>query len=507
MSIVLSIKFLPQISDQLLCDYLCFVIEQLEKLDPESLLILAKQQQEEIKKLQHQLDQLLRHIYGQKSEKFVPSDPNQAILGFDLPELAQKQRAKETITYSREKKTHENNHKGRLPIPEHLPRVIQRIEPKIDLKGLRQIGEEVTERLECEPGKLYVVEIIRPIYAMDDSEGVIIAEIPSSPIEKGRAGASILALVTIQKYVDHLPLYRQIEQISRMGMEIPSSTMSDWVKRGAELIRPLYEAHVKRVLRSGYLQADETRIQVLDKEKKGKTHRGWYWTFRDPQSGLVLFDYHESRGREGPSEILKNFEGFLQTDGYEVYNYYDRNKITLFHCMAHARRYFEQAQGNDRERSEYVLKEMQKLYAAEKHCREHKFDPAQRLAIRQEQSVPVLESLHSWLKDHIHQVTPSSSIGKAISYALPRWEKLMLYATDGRLEIDNNLVENSIRPIAIGRKNYLFAGSHESAQNAAMFYSLLGTCRLKGIEPFAWLKNLFEVLPDHKANRLEELLP
>ena len=175
--------------------------------------------------------------------------------------------------------------------------------------------------------------------------------------------------------------------------------------------------------------------------------------------------------------------------------------------MAHARRYFEKALANDKERAEFVLKEIQKLYVVEKHCRDNNYSFQQRLEARQDKSLPVLKQLHQWLKETITQTTPASAIGIAVSYALPRWEKLMIYCSNGKLEIDNNLVENSIRPIAIGRKNYLFAGSHDAAQNAAMFYSLLGTCKLKGIEPFAWLKNIFEVLPEWKANRLEELLP
>ena len=463
-------------------------------------------QRSQIQKLQHQLEQLLRSQFGSKSERYeAPS--GQITLGFNLPPLAQTEKKKETITYEREKRSGTSNHKGRLPFPEHLPRVDEIIEPKEDVSEMIKIGEEVTERLDCDPGRLFVTRIIRPKYAKENKQGVVIAELPSSPIEKGKVGASVLALIIIQKYVDHLPLYRQIEMFKRMGMEIPSSTMSDWVKTAAELIAPLYEALVKKILQSDYLQADETRIQVLDRDKKKKTHRGWYWTYRDVHSGLVLFDYHESRGREGPSERLKDFIGYLQTDGYEVYNQFNKKNITHVLCMAHARRYFEQALDNDKERSEYVLKEMQKLYAVEKYCRENNLSVYDRLDLRQEKSVPVLQELYQWLKDTVVKVTPTSAIGKAIAYALPRWERLMLYAHDGRLEIDNNLVENAIRPIAIGRKNYLFAGSHEAAQNAAMFYSLLGTCKLKGIEPFQWLKNLFEILPDSKANKLEELLP
>jgi transposase len=469
----------------------------------------------QLQKLQHQLEQLLRHTFGKKSEKFL-LDPSQVSLGLDMPVIEKPAAIKQTITYERERSSGKSNHKGRIAFPEHLPRIDQVIPPKEDISGLKKIGEEITERLECDPGKLYVRRFIREKFAKENNEGVIIADLPSSPIEKGRAGASVLALVIVQKYVDHLPLYRQIGQFKRMGMAIPSSTMSDWIKTAAELITPLYEVLVKKILQSHYLQADETRIQVLDRDEKvdpnklqgrGKTHRGWYWAYRDPLTGLVLFDYHESRGRAGPAEVLRDFNGYLQTDGYEVYNQFDKKAITLIHCFAHARRYFEQALDNDRELASYALMEIQKLYAVEKHCRENAYDIFQRLDLRQKKSLPVLQSLYLWLKEKVTQVTPSSAIGKAIGYALPRWERLMLYAHDGRLEIDNNLVENSIRPIAIGRKNYLFAGSHQSAQNAAMFYSLLGTCKLKGIEPFAWLKNILEILPDYKANRLEELLP
>lgn len=466
-----------------------------------------REQALQIQKLQLQLEQLLRVIYGSRSEKYSSVDSSQMSLGFEVPALSIPEKKKETITYQREKPSVERNHKGRIGIPDHLPRVEEIIAPKEDVSGMKIIGQEVTERLECDPGKLFVRRIIRHKYAKTNNDGVIIADLPSSPIEKGKVGASVLALIIIQKYVDHLPLYRQIEQFKRMGMEIPSSTMSDWVKTAAELIAPLYDVLLKRVLRSNYLQADETRIQVLDRDKKKKTHRGWYWTYRDTQSGLVLFDYHESRGREGPGGRLKNFEGYLQTDGYEVYNYFNTGKITLVHCMAHARRYFEQALNNDRELADYALKEIQKLYAVEQICRENKLSLNDRLDLRQGKSVPILVSLHQWLKEKVVEVTPTSAIGKAIAYALPRWERLMLYAQDGRLEIDNNLVENSIRPIAIGRKNYLFAGSHESAKNAAMFYSLLGTCKLKGVEPFSWLNNLLKILPDHKANKLEDLLP
>mgnify|MGYP001178134782 FL=1 len=498
------------------------MIETQEKFNNAALLTLVQQQQSQlqqqnsqlekkdfqISKLQHQLEQLLRAFYGSKSERFTASaDPNQIPLSLDVECISAPEVKKETITYDRNKRSTSPNHKGRMPLPDHLERKEIIIEPLEDITGLTRIGEEVTEQLEIEPGKMFVKKYVRPKYAKPQGEGVLIGDLPSFTIGKGIAGPGLLATIVIQKYLDHLPLYRQIEQFKRLGVEIPASTMSDWVAMCLDVLEPLYETLKRKILTCNYLQADETPIKVLDRNIKGKTHLGSYWVYRDPVSGLVLFDYRKSRGREGPREILESFEGFLQSDGWSAYPGFDTNKITLFHCMAHARRYFEQAKDNHAELSAYALKEIQKLYAIERRAREEKLNHDQRRELRQHEALPVLNQLHQWLKENIVKEPPASSMGKALSYSLKRWEKLMLYTGDGKLEIDNNLVENSIRPIAIGRKNYLFAGSHQAAQCAAMIYSLLGSCKLKGVEPFEWLKNIFEILPDSKANRLEELLP
>ncbi|MEO7157057.1 MAG: IS66 family transposase [Vicinamibacterales bacterium] len=460
-----------------------------------------------ISKLQHQLEQLLRTIYGKKSERFVPNLPDQIELPLDITPVAAPEVKTEKITYERKKSNGKSNHKGRLPIPDHIKREQIRLKPLEDITGLVKIGEEITEQLEYRPGELYVKQYIREKYARPNGEGVLIAPLPNFIVQRGMAGAGLLAWIIVQKYVDHLPLYRQIEQFKRFGMPVPSSTMSDWVAMSLKELTPLYEVLKRKVLGSNYLQADETPIKVLDEKKKGESHRGYYWVYRDPQSHLVLFDYRESRSREGPTEILKNFEGYLQSDGYSAYENFNKGKITLMHCMAHARRYFDQALDNNRKLAEHALKEIQELYSIERFARENQLTHVERYDVRQESSMPILNNMHRWLKENIMHVTPKSAIGTALSYSLSRWDKLMIYANDGRLEIDNNLVENSIRPIAIGRKNYLFAGSHDAARRAAMIYSLLGTCKLKKVEPFSWLKNVFEVLPDWKFNRLEELLP
>jgi transposase len=221
----------------------------------------------------------------------------------------------------------------------------------------------------------------------------------------------------------------------------------------------------------------------------------------------VFFDYQPDRGREGPTEILKEYKGFLQTDGYGVYEKFDNDGIVLMHCMAHARRMFDEAISNDKQRSETVLLGIQELYKIESKAREEEMNYEQRKELRQQFSVPILLALKKWMLENVALVTPQSLIGKAIGYSLSRWDKLSIYAEHGELEIDNNLVENAIRPVALGRKNYLFAGSHKAAHRAGMIYSLLATCKHNGVEPYAWLKNVLQILPDHKANELHLLLP
>jgi hypothetical protein len=261
-------------------------------------------------------------------------------------------------------------------------------------------------------------------------------------------------------------------------------------------------------LNSSYLQADETTIKVLDKDKKGKTHLGYYWVYRAPLKNMVLFDYRQGRGGGGPQEVLKNYKGYLQTDGYEVYEHFAKTEgITLTGCMAHARRKFIEAQNNDSVRAEYILMHMQTLYELERQAQQEQLTVEQRYALRQEKALPILDTLHEWMKYNYQSVTPQSPIGKAIAYSLQRWDKLCVYTTNGALLIDNNLVENSIRPVALGRKNYLFAGSHNAAQRSAMIYSLLGTCRINNINPYDWLRDVFEKIPTHPINKIEDLLP
>jgi len=457
--------------------------------------------------LQEELTQLKRMIFGTKSERFIPSVvAGQASLGFDV-ETVVPAVGKQAISYTREQQRGNKVHTGRLPIPSYIERIKIEVAPEETVTGLKCIGEEVTEELEYKAASFYVNQYIRKKYAKANGEGIIIGSLPSRPIEKGIAGAGLLANIVIEKYVDHLPLHRQIKRFKRAGMDIPPATISGWVHATCNLISPLYDVLKQEVLKQDYIQADETPIAVLDKDKEGATHQGYNWVYHAPGIRMVLFDYRHGRGRDGPKEILKDFHGHLQTDGYNAYDTFDNEEITLLHCMAHARRKFEQALNNDKERAEYVLHLLQKLYAIERKAKEENYTHVQRYELRQAESVTVLQSLHGWFKENIIQVLPKSLIGEAITYSLKRWEKLSLYTTDGKLEIDNNLVENVIRPVALGRKNYLFAGNHDAAQRSAMLYSFMGTCKLRGVEPLHWLKTTLAKLPDHKANQLHLLLP
>lgn len=475
---------------------------------------LYEQSALEVLYLKQQLSQLQKMIFGSKQERFVPAETNTSQLSLDIQAetvAACSVTGAQKITYTRRDVRVEQKplqHPGRMKLPESLRREQIIIEPAADITGCKKMGEEITEVLEYQPGELYVKQYRRNKYARPGGEGVLIGELPVRPVEKAMAGPGLLAQVVIDKYADHLPLYRQMQRFERSGIKLPYSTLTDWVSATCKLIAPLYEALKAEVLQSNYLHADETPIKVLDKDKKGETHRGYYCVYHNSIKKLVLFDYREGRSREGPSEILKNFTGYLQTDGYNAYDVFDKqNQIRHIHCMAHARRMFNEALDNDKTRAEYAMGQIQQLYALERRCSQQGLSYAQVKHVRQQGAVPILAALGHWMKEQYMQVLPKSSIGKALAYSIERWEKLSRYTEDGMLNIDNNPVENSIRPIAIGRKNYLFAGSHEAAKRSAMLYSLIGTCKMHGVEPFAWLKNVLEIIPTHPINKVKELLP
>ncbi len=459
--------------------------------------------------LKQELAQLKRMIFGSKSERFIQQAPGQLSLDLGVEQQATQEAETEELTYTRKKSGGQKKESPvRLPLPSHLHREDHVIEPKEDITEAKKIGEVITEILEYTPGKFYVERYIRPKYALANEAGVVIGELPSFPIPKGNAGAGLLSHMAISKYQDHLPFYRQAKQFKRQNMIIAESTMNGWFAASCRLLEPLYEKLIEKAQQSSYLMADETPIPVLTKDKPGATHKGYHWVYYSLLNKLVCFDYRKGRGREGPEEFLQSFRGALQTDGYAAYNKFENQQgITLLACMAHARRKFEQAKDNDYERAEYALKKIQALYKIERDAREQELSFDQRKELRQKESVPILSELENWMKNQLSEVLPKSSIGKAITYTLKLWKRLTRYTQDGSWEIDNNPVENSIRPVALGRKNYMFAGSHEGAMRAAMMYSFLGTCKINDVEPVAWLKDVLTRISDHSIQKLEELLP
>jgi transposase len=476
--------------------------------------------QYQILSLKLQLDKFKKMLFGSKSERFVATDDNktnlQLKLDLDAETIAACKITDATkIEYIRTKTEVTPNppkaHPGRMKLPEHLRRETTILQPDTDVTGLKKIGDEVTEVLDYNPGELYVKQIIRPKYiqpATDNTGTVITASLPGRIMEKCMAGEGLLAQIVVDKYIDHLPLHRQLQRLQRAGVTIAQSTINDWVKAVLTHITALYEAHKRLVLACGYLHADETTLKVLDENKKGTTHLGYYWVYHNSKEKLVLFDYRPGRDKEGPNDILKDFQGYLQTDGYIAYEDFDKRPgIILMQCMAHGRRKFTEALQNDAVRAEYALSMFQKLYAIERKIKDDGLSEQATLELRQEQSVPILKILKEWMTAEYLKVVPKSAIGQAIGYCLPRWDKLSIYTTNGSFKIDNNTIENALRPVTIGRKNYLFAGSHEAAQRGAMIYSLFATCKFHNINPYTWLKDVLERLHLYKTSNITGLLP
>lgn len=469
----------------------------------------------ELQAARFQLEQLRRMIFGSKRERFVSNiDINQLRIEFEpksaeIEESVKAEREKIRVEYERKKPKKE--HHGRMALPAHLPVIETIIEPTEDTTGMVCIGKDVTEELDYTPGTLHINRTIRLKYMTpQDEQGnqhQVIAEL-NRPIPKCIASAALLSMIFTDKYVYHLPLYRILQRINKMGVTIPSSTMESWVKLGAELIRPLFAVHRLCVFSEIYQMIDESPIKVQDRDKPGACHQGYLWVRYGPLSKSALFEYYKSRSNKGPIDDLSSFKGYIQTDGYSGYTYLaSLQGITHLSCWAHARRYFDKALQNDQQRAGHVMKLIQLLYAIEALARESEMSHDERHALRVEKSLPIINEIGAYIYQNKSLVTPQSPIGKAFEYCSNRWTSLQNYLTNGMLEIDSNLVENSIRPLALGRKNYLFAGSHEAAQNIAMFYSFFATCKSHDIDPQKWLTYVIQNINDTKTSGLKDLLP
>lgn len=478
-----------------------------------------------IKELTAQVAWLNRQLYGRKSEKLPVFDPNYPDLFADqfgdLLKQAEEKRDEAVSQLPKEEKQTQKQKRQVRKMLEDLP-VLEtiRLKPEgIDENLYKKIGEEVTRIVEHEPGKLYIKEIIREKWGLRNNvilpnpgmSSVLIKPMPLLPIYKGIAGPTLLAEILLQKYEYHIPYYRQIQQYCHLGLKgLTESTIDGWFKKTVELLKPLYYVLMAEVMKSDYNQADETTTPVIDHVKK-KAAKEYLWMVRSVIQRLVLF-YYDEGSRAG--EVIENlankyhFKGYLQCDGFAGYEtaFKTNSAVTLVNCMAHIRRHFEKALAENRPMAEHALTEIQHLYKIEHMCDDAKLSLKERKDKRQELSKPIMEAMKLWMETEGVKYSESSEIGKAITYAYTRWDNMMHYLNDGRILLDNNLAENAIRPITLGRKNYLFCGNHEAASNMAVICSLLATCKAHDVNPRLYLNSIIADMPYMEKATQEELL-
>lgn len=484
----------------------------------------------QIHKLTDQLAWFRQKYFGKSSEKHIAEDPNQRKIdwaGLDVLEeeqVAIKEAEKELIEYERRKPEREKGKALRQPLPEHLRREIEVIEPEGVQDNWVRIGEEVTEILEHKPGEIYVRRIERPKYAVKQSPGeetivnepeelpaIRIAPMPLLPLPRSNAGPSLLAELMMNKYFYHLPFHRQIAIFKMIGVRLPASTVNGWFQGAGDLLRALYLRLKELVLTSDYIQVDESTIPVINNEKH-KASKAYLWMVRSVMNNLVFFHYDKgSRAGKVVVDLLKNYQGAVQTDGYQAYSIYEQKQgVLLLGCWAHARRKFSESLGEDETGAGYALAQIAKLYQVEEMAADQEMDYGQRAELRKRLAYPILCAFEKWIVGYYPKALPGGRMSKALAYTYNLFMRLSRYHLDGRYLPDNNLAENAIRPLAVGRKGYLFCGNHEAAENAAIMYSLLGCCKASDVNPREWLTDVFSKIALYNSNYnldLADLLP
>ena len=473
--------------------------------------------QAEIERLQLLIAKLQRMQFGRRSEK-LERQIEQLELQLDELATAQAEPPAASPTPAAAGPAAPGRKPGRRPLPGHLRREKRTILPKEtacpDCGGkLKTLGEDVSEILEYVPAHFHVIQQVRPKLACTHCDKIVQAEAPSRPIARGLAGPGLLAHVLVSKYCDHLPLYRQEEIYARVGVELERTTLADWVGGASQLLQPLVEALRRHVMAAAKLHADDTPVPVLA-PGLGRTKTGRLWTYvRDDRPAGdaappgVWFAYSPDRKGEHPQGHLRHFAGTLQADGYAGFDkVYETGRIREAACWAHVRRkFYDLHVAHHSPVAQEALERIAALYAIESEIRGR--PPDERREIRQTRARPLLESFHQWLESCLTQLSQKSDTTAAVKYALGRWEALTRYAEEGGLEIDNNAAERALRAVALGRKNYLFAGSDTGGERAAILYSLIGTAKLNGLDPESYLRDVLSRLPDHPISRIEELLP
>ena len=473
------------------------------------------------RQLQHQMEQLMRRFLGRKSEKL---DPNQLQLIFaELHALGLREESEEEASSKSDDEDEEppsesprrrrRGAHGRRRLPKHLPR--ERQEYRLSAKErecscgtqMAEAGEKVSEQLEYVAATIKVIQHVQIQYACRQCEETVkLAEKPLQPIDKGLAGPGLLAQVVTSKYADHLPLYRLEGIFERFGVSLSRRTMCDWIGALADLANPLVEWMKVDQLKSKKIHTDDTSVPVLD-PSLGQTRRGRLWVYlgHEPHDHIV-FDYTPSRERDGPASFLEGYSGYLQADAYSAYDgIYAGGEVIEVACWAHARRKFIENMSVERGDPFTALAFISQLYQVEREAKE--MTSRERRDFRQEHALPVLAAFKEWLDEKARLYLPKSEMAKAIGYVQRQWDALKRYPEDGDLAIDNNAAERALRRVAVGRKNWLFVGNDEGGRRAAIFYSLVASCQLHGIDPFHYLKDVFRRLPTQHAGALAELTP
>ena len=470
------------------------------------------QLKDQVADLTYQHEWLKRQIYGQKSERFIPAQDAQCALPLEGLAAAQPpETTTQTITYSRKNPNANKTPHGRDEIPSHIPRVIINIEPDYDASGMEMVGEKKTEQLEYKPAQFFVNCYVRPVHATvhNGQRTLLCPDLPPLCIDKGKLGATVVAHTIISKCQDHLPHYRIARMISRdCEMDIPESTIRDAFKQGLMLLDAIVHRLTQIALSSSYLQMDESTLRVMIQPTQGKSRQGYMIVRHAPLEKIVLFDYQKTRNVERGKMLLTEFKGTLQSDGLNLYPIICKDlSLTPAGCMDHCRRGFEKALTNDKQRATQALDLIRPLYAVEEIARKEELTAEKRLELRKEKSASVYDGFIAWCGETLKHTTPKSPIGKAVIYALERKAELGRFLEDGKIEISDILIENAIRPLAIGRKNFMFAGSEDGARRLAIGYSIIGTCLRNGLNVRNYLNNVLVELPKRMAKNIDDLLP
>ncbi|MCD8312547.1 MAG: IS66 family transposase [Bacteroidales bacterium] len=482
-----------------------------------------------VERLMQTIELLQKRLFGRTSEKHPQLDPNQLdLFGPEQTPAPEKTEPSEKTLREEEeiaKSIRPKSRPARKPIDtSSLPVEVVDIYPEgttDEMGGLKEdyeeLAPEVTDRLERVPAKVYVVRVVRHrVMRKSDRKknpedrSILIAPLPPTPIFKCIAGASVLAGIIIDKFLYHLPFYRQIQQLRECGVSISDSTIGGWFGAAVLLLKPLYDLLKRKLLSSGYIQVDESVIPVLDDEKH-KARKGYLWCLRDDGTGEVVFHYDQGRRTKDVAQrLLEDYHGVVQCDGYKSYSQFENSdNIVLANCWIHARRKFYDALEENRALATQAINYISRLYKVEAEADAAGLSAEERRLKRERESAPVIEAFREWLLTERKGISAQSRIGKAIIYARSHITGLSQYVHDGKISIDNNGIENAIRPLAIGRKNYLFCSNEASAHRAAIAYSLIGTCKAVGVDPRAWMEDVLMKIPyyEQKGKDMTELLP